>query len=52
MMNILDTFDPYAFVAPKNESDVLAVLDECIAELGYLNSLMDGVYARCEGWDI
>lgn len=51
-MDILKTFDTYAFVAPKTERDVLALLDECIAELGHLNSLMDAVYARCEGWDI
>lgn len=30
--NILDTFNPYAMVQPKSEADVLALLDEAIAD--------------------
>lgn len=39
--NILDTFEPYAMVQPKSETDVLALLDEAIAEAQNLNMLLE-----------
>lgn len=46
--NLLDTFDPYAMVQPKSEADVLALLDEAIAEAQNLNMLLDASLGSLE----
>lgn len=41
-------FDIYAMVEPKTGADVLALLDEALAELDNINLLLDKLIQNCE----
>lgn len=44
MTSVLDLFDPYAMVCPKTEQDILALLDEAIAEAARLNEILSEIF--------
>lgn len=41
-------FDPYAMVNPKTEGDVIALLDEALAELANIDQHLNILFSNCE----
>lgn len=45
---VLTKFDPFAFTHPKTEEDVLALLDEALLNLQYVNEAWDKIIEELE----